>query len=168
MSLVVGADYSTRYIDLVLLDEDTLAATWRRYELEGHDAFERARSIRDLPIGSRAYGAPSDWGDVLAVGIEDPPYVKGNPATLRDLARVQGCILARLPRSLLVKSWAPSEWRKAVGLSGRASKDEVRARSIELWPLTEPWVGEPLPQDAHDAHLVALATLRALERKEAA
>lgn len=162
MSVVVGADYSTRYVDFVLLDEDTLQARWRRYELHGHDAFERARSVR-ARIPGRA-----EWDDVLAFGIEEPPYVKGNPATLRDLARVQGAVLQSLPHDRLVKPWTPSEWRKAVGLPGNATKDEVRARSIELWPLTEPWSGQPLPQDAHDAHLVALATLRALERQEAA
>lgn len=166
MSLVVGADYSTRYIDLVLLDEDTLAATWRRYELEGHDAFERARSIRDLPIGSRAYGAPSDWDDVLACGIEEPPYVKGNPKTLRDLARVQGAVLARIPRSLLVKPWTPSEWRKAVGLPGNASKRDVE-RFCDVKRGARPVKVDLWPHDACDAYCIALATLRALERKEA-
>lgn len=161
MSLVVGVDYSTRFCDCVFLDEDTLQARWRRYELHGHDAFERARSVR-ARIPGRA-----EWDDVLAFGIEEPPYVHGNPATLRDLARVQGAVLQSLPHDRLVKPWTPGGWRKAVGLSGRAGKEDVFTFAHERRSLVESY-RVPWPQDACDAYCIALATLLVLERKEAA
>jgi len=166
VSLIAGCDYSTKAVDVVLLDEDTLEASWRRYELEGHDAFERARSVAGLSTEARECSSMwSDWvEECLAVGIEDPPYVKGNPATLRDLARVQGAILARLPRSLLVQPWAPSAWRKTVGLPGNASKKDV------WYFVTDPSLERANYWDfnACDAYCIALATLNRLQRTEAA
>lgn len=159
MSYVVGCDYSTHACDFVWVDEDTLAATWKRYELAGHDAFERARSVRGRVPG------PAEWDDVLAFGIEDPAGHHG----VRAVARVQGAVLTRLPPSTLVMPLAPSQWRKAVGLPGNASKDQVfdfvtesRAWDSGL-PTDDLW-----PQDACDAYCVALATLSMLQRKEAA
>jgi Holliday junction resolvasome RuvABC endonuclease subunit len=156
VSLVAGIDYSTFAIDVVLLDEDTMAATWRRYELEGHDPFERARDV------ARAYeDGLNEWEDVLAVGIEEPPYVN-NHKTLRDLARVQGAILARLPRNLMVQEWTPSQWRKVIGLPGNATKDDVMTFTDHdrLHAAAGVW-----PQDACDAYCIALATLRRLEKE---
>jgi Holliday junction resolvasome RuvABC endonuclease subunit len=159
VSLVAGIDFSTFAVDVVLLDEDTMEATWRRYELEGHDPFERAKDV------TRAYeDGLNAWDDVLAVGIEEPPYVN-NHKTLRDLARVQGAILARLPRNLMVQEWAPSQWRKEVGLPGNASKELVSVYVTGERVLAEK-KDDRWPQDAADAYCIALATMRKLERKE--
>jgi hypothetical protein len=156
--LIAGIDYSTRAIDIVLLDEDSDAATWHRFELawpDFSDAFARARSVPVNVPGPRA----EFWDDVLAVGIEDP---RGYNAGA--LFRIQGALLTRIPRDKLVHPLIPSQWRKTVGLPGNASKDDVARWANAHWlqPLDAPRI---LPQqDAYDAFCIALATRTLLER----
>lgn len=158
MSFLAGIDYSTHAIDVVLLDEDDPhEAAWHRFGLSGQDAFERARNVRR----SFTLCFLREWDDVLAVGIEEP---RGHNAGA--LYRVQGAILARLPHDILVQPWVPSEWRKAVGLPGNASKEAVVSWAVEQ-PGTKHWQA-PVPPDAFDAYCIALATLRAIERGEEA
>jgi hypothetical protein len=153
---VAGIDYSTRAVDVVLLDEDTDAATWHRFELTGDNAFDRARSVR------RAMWGWNGWDDCLAVGIEDPRgYNAGS------LYRVQGAILSRIPILTLVHPLIPSQWRKTVGLPGNASKDDVALFAIDRWADRN---GGGVPycdgetQDTWDAYSIALATRTLLER----
>ena len=155
---VAGIDYSSRAVDIVLLDETTDAAEWHRFPLEGQDAFERARNVAAVVPGR----AMSFWDDVMAVGIEDPRgYGSG------ALYRVQGVVLGCIPSSRLVYPWIPSAWRKTVGLKGNADKlESVRV----AW--------ERVPNPAHvlvhwddnacDAYCIALATRHALQHQAAA
>jgi hypothetical protein len=157
--VIAGIDYSTRAVDIVLLDEDTDAATWHRFELKAlgkrDDAFERTRSVRDA-MPSRSSGF---WDDVMSAGIEQP---RGNYGVY-DGMRVQGAILACLPARLQVQPHNPAEWRKTVGLPGNASKFEVLKRAYEhLSPTTDELID--WPQDACDAYCIALATRTLLER----
>jgi len=159
--MIAGIDFSTKAVDVVLLDEDTDAAEWRRFELTGHDAFQRTRSIRTHFVGF----AHSMWDDVLAVGIEDP---RGYNAGA--LYRVQGGILTCIPAATLVYPWIPSEWRKQVGLPGNASKQTVamfaRERRVAqaLWDSADGYRSPPMwPQDACDAYCIALATRQRLQ-----
>lgn len=153
--MIAGIDFSTRAVDVVLLDEDSDVAEWHRVELIGQDAFARARDVK------RAMGELESclWDEVLAVGIEDPRgYGAGS------LYRVQGAILSRLPVWTLVQPWIPSSWRKTVGLPGNASKQAVANFACNhRQVLTSVW-----PQDGHDAYCIALATRTLLEHKEAA
>lgn len=152
--MVAGVDYSTHAVDIVLLDETTDAATWHRFELEGRDAFERARAVR-AAVPARTSGF---WDDVLAAGIEDPRgYGAGS------LYRVQGALLACLPTSLLVQPWIPSAWRKQVGLAGNASKSTVLAWTLDWTQGHLDLKAEAWPQDACDAYAIALATRSLLE-----
>jgi hypothetical protein len=174
--MIAGCDYSTRFVDIVLLDEDTDAATWHRFPLKGQDAFDRARSVHHCDDGWPLMSSLG-WEDVLAVGIEDPRgYGAGS------LYRVQGAILAAIPRGLLVHPLIPSQWRKTVGLPGNASKDQVSqfvvrhklasigdgrdTSHVPLGALPMPH-GVTWPQDACDAYCIALAT-RTLLKKVAA
>jgi hypothetical protein len=149
--MIAGIDYSTRAVDVVLLDEDSDAATWHRFPLEGADAFDRVRSVREsmrVPYP----GLTDKWDSVIAFGIEEP---RGYNAGA--LYRIQGAILSCLPTRTLVHPIGPSEWRKTVGLPGNASKAEVMA-----WMMNSDrydW-----PQDACDAYCIALATRTLLER----
>lgn len=164
MSRILGIDYSTRAIDVVLIDEnDAEPPRWYRVILDGADAFERTREL-SRPL---AYHLGLDLDDTLAVGIEDPAGNHG----VRALARVQGAILARLPRGVLVVPLAPSQWRKTVGLPGNASKKAVMAwadahraeRATRAWELWN--------SDACDAYAIAVATrllIQQPDRKEAA
>lgn len=150
---IAGCDFSSKAVDIVLLDEDTDAAVWHRFELHGQDAFDRARSVR------AAMPARGWWEDqgVLAVGIEQP---RGRFA-LVDLGRIQGAVLACLPTSLLVQPWNPAQWRKQVGLPGNAPKLSVAGWAIARWTNAPgPYA---LEQDSCDAFCIALATRMVVE-----
>jgi hypothetical protein len=160
---IAGIDLSTHAIDVVVLDEDTDAATWHRYQLVGDNAFDRARAVRAAMPGA------SFWDDVLAIGIEQP---RGHHGTVH-IARVQGAILACIPTSKLVHPMNPASWRKTVGLPGNASKDAVAAwvrerRQAAYDHLPVGIIAPPWPQDACDAYCIALATRTLLEHKDAA
>jgi hypothetical protein len=158
--VIAGIDYSTRAVDVVLLDEDTDAATWHRFELKGADAFDRARDVH------RAFNFTSEiWDEIIAIGIEEPQATGPRRANIGALFRVQGAILANLPWNRLVQPLYPTQWRKTVGLPGNASKDEVKMWVTALWDNAldrYDW-----PQDACDAYCIALAT-RTLIQKVAA
>lgn len=154
MSVIAGIDFSTHAVDIVLLAEETNAAEWHRFELTdlpSWDAFDRARSVRAV-MPTRSW-----WEDhgVIAIGIEQP---RGNHG-VTPLFRVQGAILACLPPDLLVQPWNPASWRVAAGMKGNAPKLAVAVFSRNLLGQTcADW-----PQDAHDAHFIALATRSAIE-----
>jgi hypothetical protein len=157
--MIAGIDYSTRAVDVVLLDEDSDAATWHRFELEGADAFDRTRSVREAMRRQHQYLA-SVWDDVLAVGIEDP---RGYNAGA--LYRIQGAILATIPQATLVHPLIPSQWRKTVGLPGNASKTIVAEwANCQRFLATGNEFVVDWPQDACDAYCIALATRTLLER----
>ena len=153
---VAGIDLSTHAVDVVLVPLDgNEPPQWRRYPLDGPSSFDRARTVRDA-MPPRTGGL---WDDVLAIGIEDP---RGHAAG--HAYRIQGAILSCLPQSVLVQPWIPSAWRKAVGLPGNASKDDVAV-------FTGQHRGDMLghwPQDACDAFCIALATRDAITLEEAA
>jgi len=148
---IAGIDYSTHAIDTVYVDEEAQQPPrWDRYILEGQDAWERTRKMRhwNLQLADT----------VLAVGLEQP---RGHGAG--HLYRVQGAILCRLPATMLVQPWLPNEWRKRCGLKGNAKKDDSVAESKQLLPHGfDEW-----PVDAHEAHLIAIATRAALEQTAA-
>lgn len=156
--MIAGIDFSTKAIDIVLLDDDTDAATWHRFELAGQDAFERARDVRNAMVAAMPL-----WDDAVAIGIEDPRgYGAGS------LYRVQGAILARLPRHTLVHPLIPSSWRKTVGLPGNASKEDVSLFASRLRVAAEGSRTVGWPYDATDAYCIALATRSLIELGEAA
>jgi hypothetical protein len=158
--LIAGVDYSTRAVDVVLLDEDSDAATWHRFELLGNDAFDRTRDVQ------RAFNLTSEqWDSVVAVGIENPGGKFGTSA----MYRVQGAVLASIPFYKLVQPFPPAAWRKHVGLSGRASKTDVQMfvddhRIRAMFSNRTQSDIEAWPQDACDAYCIALATRTLLER----
>lgn len=164
---IAGIDFSTLAIDVVFVDlDDRLPPEWKHYKLHGDDAFDRTRSVRS------AMPFQSCWDDVLAIGIEEPTG-KFKPGLGY---RVQGAVLSMLPVDVLVKPWPPAAWRKAVGLPGNATKEQVFGWSLQALhrdPLIGPtkWsvhCFDGWPQDAHDAHLIALATRAAVETSAAA
>mgnify|MGYP001352830482 CR=1 FL=1 len=144
---VAGIDYSTRGIDTVLIDvDDILPPRQFAFPLSGQDAWERTREVRGWSLQL------SD--DVLAVGLEQP---RGHGSGA--LYRVQGALLSRIPRWLLVQPWIPSEWRRMIGLPGNAAKGV-----IENWVKTTDPTGsrDGWTQDACDAYCIALATASAI------
>lgn len=153
MTTFAGIDFSTFAIDVVLLPGDE-HPIWHRFPLEGYDAFERTRDVREK-MPSRGW-----WLDqgVVALGIEEPQGV--SKSTVAVLKGVQGAVLSCLPRSLLVQPMVPSKWRVEAGLPGNASKDDVRQFGMVLQAGAKVLFGgfeEPCPQDAHDAACIAWA-----------
>lgn len=146
---VAGVDLSTFAIDVVTIDlDDQLERFHWRLDIQGDDAFDRTRNVRDV-LPPRSW-----WNDigVTAVAIEEP--AGRNPGFL---FRVQGAILACLPRTLLVEKFMPSEWRKGVGLPGNCTKDAVRAWVVTQVP-THGWT-----PDQHDAYCLARAVRPKIE-----
>lgn len=154
--LIAGIDYSSHYIDVVLVDHQPHPRPkvhWRRYALRGQDAFERARDVREA---APAWG--EWWWNAVGIGLEEPRGVSPGP-----IYRVQGAILACLPRNSLVQPWIPSAWRKAVGLKGNCSKGDVAEFvHAHLGAVADGW-----PQDACDAWCIAEATRLARGRSHA-
>lgn len=144
MTAFAGIDFDTFGVHVVLLQEDRPRADYHHFPLEdGADAFERTRSVRD------AMPARGWWNDhgVVAAGIEEPAG-----RSVGFAFRVQGGILACLPRRLLVEKFMPSQWRKAVGLPGNCTKDRVRLFVHDDLRARARW-----RQDACDAFCLALA-----------
>lgn len=164
MSWVAGIDYSTRAVDIVWIDDDGAEQPiWRRFDLVGADAFERTRVVR------AAMPSASTWDDTLAIGIEHP----GGRHGVHQLLRVQGAIISCLPAGVLVQPWPPSQWKKAVGLKGNATKSEVES-FVHLHTFanesqdTFDFVLDEWTQDALDAYCIALTTRAALVKEKAA
>ena len=151
---VCGIDLSSFTVDMVFVDLDTNHTDWRRFLLEGSDAWERTRNVRDA-LPNRTV---SVWDDVIAIGIEQPAGHHG----VLPLIRVQGAILQCLPAATLVQPYTPARWRVLAGLPGHALKADVKQRSLELGGNTD-W-----PQDGHDAHLIARAMQAELQAQKAA
>lgn len=145
MTTFAGIDFDTHAVHLVLLDEEG-AARYRCFTLEGTDALERTRAVRDA-MPSRGWWAD---GGVVAVGIELP----FGPNKGR-LWPVFGAILSCLPRWLLVQPMTASGWRKHVGLAGNATKQDIYSFAREK-AGSNVWL-DHWPQDACDAFCLALA-----------
>ena len=159
---IAGIDVSTKAVDLALIHQDNLQPPkWHHYPLTGHDAWERTRSIPYAMPGPHS----TFWDTVAAIGMENPAGTHGAHAVQRAV----GAVLACLPPLALVQPWRPSEWRKACAMPGNASKGHVRAAAMDDVMLIhgyQAWMDE-WPQDAWDAHCVAIATRNAIEHKEA-
>jgi Holliday junction resolvasome RuvABC endonuclease subunit len=143
-----GIDISSFAVDLVFLDEETNHARWRKVRLDTGpgNAFDRCRRVRALmpPI--------SAWEDqVLTAAIEKPMSVSFNAAA--PLMRVQGAVIACLPRSMPLAELRPDEWKTACGLKGNADKSVVRRFVLDTWD--DPPIG--LDENACDAYAIAWA-----------
>lgn len=150
---VAGIDCSSFAIDIVTIQvEDDPQPEWHRFELEGNDAFDRARSVGALVPGR----AHSFWDEILAVGIEEPTG-KWKPGSG---FRMQGAVLSVIPMRMLVSPLTPSQWRAKVGLPGNCAKEHVFR-----W-VTEQIGGRPRSQDAADAYCMALAMRRLLQEEK--
>ena len=120
MIRAAGIDFSTKAIDIVFIDWDMRdLPVWWHIPLEGKTAWERTLTISEAMPGP----AHSHWDNVRVVGIESP---RGHGAG--RLYKVQGAILARLPKRLIpqdVVEYTPQQWRTLAGLPGNAAKTDI-------------------------------------------
>ncbi len=149
---VAGFDSSSYAIDCVTIEEDDGVVEWSRWDLRGSDAWERTRSI-----GSVMPGRTSErWDDVYAIGVE----VAHGPSS-GVINRCVGAVLSMLPPNVLICPWTASQWKKAVGLPGNATKAQIASHAAAQLGF------EFDQQDAYDAWGLARATQLALESKRA-
>ncbi len=156
MAAIAGFDYDSDAVFGVLVDEDT--GGWigcRQFDLRAGpgDAVERCRRVRDLMPARDSWQAAG----VVAIGIEST-FSRAFKATAA-LARVQGAILACLPRTLPVYLLTANGrehpgWKLLTVGKTTATKDEVRH-----WAQDR---GAPvgLVQDHYDAFAIARAARR--------
>jgi hypothetical protein len=149
-----GIDYDTHAVHIVLVPEEgTGDLRYSKYELKGHDPFERAREIREaLPVRSW-------WRDTGVVGCAIEEQNSGNPLmrdAVQKLKMIQGAVLSCLPRDLLVTPIPGSQWRKALGMKGNCTKEEVQFWCRFSGPHAGRFAGISWPQDAFDAYCMAL------------
>lgn len=91
-------------------------------------------------------------GDPQAVGIEQPYFGFPKAAYMHGMvvARTEDACRAVWPHTPQ-RFYQPSEWRKAAGMSGRATKDEVREF------VTKQFGFAPANQDEADAAAISVA-----------
>lgn len=149
---VAGIDFSFSEVDVVLIDDETGAATWERFYVHAsRGAFVAARRVRER-MPTRGW-----WRDdsgVVLVAIEEPWSRQFQ--TLKHMMRIQGAIVSTLPPELECWELSPQEWKKTIGLSANAAKAQVRVEvERRLGGACEGW-----PQDAIDAYAIAAAARR--------
>ena len=158
MSYIAGFDYDSNGVYVALIDEDDASfAGARVFDLKAGpgNAFDRVRRLAGLMPG------PTAWEDgIVAIGIEET-FSMGYHVT-KALGRVQGAILALLPRDVPIYELAANRsedgWKAMNGLRTNARKPAVRERALELGVPAQ-W-----PQDVYDAFLIARAARRLHER----
>lgn len=168
---VIGADFSTRFVDFVKLPlEGHATPEWTRVELQPGGAFHATRTLRHA-LGQQAL--LGGWWDDVAVCYLERPYGRGE--SIHKLMRIQGALLACIPDRVVVDELAPGEWRKAVGLPGNATKEQVAKFAYDTLAVTvghlnhagaECWCC--WPQDGFDAYSIALAGRAMCEKGVAA
>lgn len=161
VSACVGIDLSTRFIDLVKLDEDSNRAEWVRCELAGQNAWERTLGIQDAMFRMNVHGDVRDswWDDVYLVAIETPVNDQR-----RVLSRVQGAILASLPARLRQPHccWDvhPSTWKAGLGLKGKPTVADIDRLIDGVWWMDashQPKRSETdVLQNGRDAYCIAM------------
>lgn len=119
----VGIDANAREVNLVSIDLDTMAI--KHHLLVGaKKSFDTARAMNTIMPHS------SWWDDIVLVAIERP---SGRfPKVIYAQALVIGALLATIPTRVLIQDFVPANWKSLIGLSGHATKDQVRAWASEF------------------------------------
>lgn len=156
MSAIAGIDYDSENVYLVTIDEED--GRWlgvAHYDLAAGpgDSFERTRRLSSLfPRGSA-------WDDVAALGLED--LRSRQRSQIAAASRVEGALLALLPRSLRIVRLSVNKrrvgWKAMTVGKTNATKDEIRS-----WALEQ---GAPvgLRQDFYDAFAIARAARETID-----
>jgi Holliday junction resolvasome RuvABC endonuclease subunit len=156
---VAGIDFSTKAIDVVLLNDDTDHATWHRYTItHKQGAFYAARQVND------AMPTSSFWDQVWLAAIEDP--YSNSRGTAKALGMIRGAVLASIPTRLPILPTAPQEWKRVFCGNPSASKTDVKDAAIRRG-----FDPADAAQDAYDAYGIAWAIRKlnhdAIERNAA-
>lgn len=156
---VAGIDFSTRAVDLVLLDEETTVASWHRIPLiEGRGTLAAARSLRGRFPGRSWFESEG----VYLVALEET-FSGHHAGTAKKLGMIAGAIAVLLPPDLTLLEIPAHEWkRETVGKAG-STKAAVQMWFTEVGFQANPGSGK-WTQDAFDAYAIAWAA-RALNQR---
>jgi Holliday junction resolvasome RuvABC endonuclease subunit len=159
---VLGVDWGTRGIDMVLLADDGPKAEWVHFpcgeSARKRGAFFAARYLaHELPGPAAVFW---ERHSVWLVGIEDPMSMGKTQA--KALGLIAGAVASCLPMGMPVVQTRPTEWKKLTVGNPHASKESVRA-----WGLEQGFGWEGQTQDAMDAYAIARA-VRSLNEKAVA
>ena len=152
--VILGLDAQMPGIGFGVLDArngEALLAGWTAierdgwYETNAHAALSNARVVE------------RGWR-IAQVVVERVGGGKGIQSMLRvaDAAGIVAGIATVIWPDAPLWRPTPGEWKKGSGLKGNASKDDVRALALDLYPE-----GEEVRQDGLDALLMAYAAYRA-------
>ncbi len=145
---VLGIDVSSHAIDLILLNETGVKATWINLQLEGKTSFDRLRRIPEqMP--------PAAFYDTCYLAAIERPKTRFM-SSAAALFPVFGAVVAHLPTDLEVWDVPPTTWRHGLALKGNAKKHEVAEAVCKLASNGAP--DHPIwnwSQDAYDAYAVA-------------
>lgn len=126
--MILGVDLSTKAIDLVYLNPETLDARWNRIPLQklAKDAnreqrLQSSRDMRDL-MPTRLH---LEHHGVYLLAIEAPTGTH-NIRTTQQLHIIFGAVLATLGKHLPLLTFTPDEWRGELNLPKRRPKDAGR------------------------------------------
>jgi hypothetical protein len=166
MSSVLGIDFSSKALDLVLLDENSDVSRWDRLPLpECFSKVELARAVADAMPGPSWF----QHHEVYLVACEEP--MGQNRQAIAALYTVLGALVTSMPRELPIWLLRPAEWKAGVGLPGnlKTSKGDGQSQlrswavahgaSVE-WPV-DACVALALAYTAREQNAAAIA--KALE-----
>lgn len=151
-----GIDYDSEAVHIVLVDEEhgNYVSEWKADLACGPgDAFARARRVKPLL-------PPHGWIEqysVVAIGIELP--FSRFAASLVPLMRVQGAVLACIPRAVPMYEIRTQTWKQETVAKSNATKLDVMRYAIAAG------APEGLDLDHYDAFCIARTT-RATHARE--
>jgi hypothetical protein len=175
---LVGADISTKAVDLVALDLDTDHAQWKHIPIHSkRGSFHAARNVRPA-LGHQAL-LGGYWDDVAALWVEDP--MSRNMGTCKALALVTGALIACVPQRVIVERTKPNEWQHVFTGKTKATKADIEQQARALlghetgerkgcvsalaFDLNAGTMRYTLwPQDAYDAYGIAWAARELMTR----
>jgi len=175
--IYAGIDYSTHAVDVVTVSEhphqlilgrigQPMPTTVQHHRVEffGDNAWARAFDAAGklkYPYHEPAYDAFNSLCQSDVIVIEEP--AGSSRLVAQQLARVQGIILANLPRiDGQVWGMVPPEWKKLTVGKGNASKNDVKrwvlkAKGTPDFLLDQNIIEVGWEQDAYDAYALAIA-----------
>lgn len=155
-----ACDYSTRAVDIVTLPLDPGPPDWRHYPLTGPSALERCRQVRASLPGPGS----GCWDDIVLAVLEEP---RGMKRVSSPLFMILGALLQTVPVALDCWTLTATEWRRELGLFAGSDRKRQKREAVEYsldQPAYELEETAEWTEDAYEAHCIALAARKMLDR----
>lgn len=156
--LVVGIDYSTTAEFWSFICDTKVVSLVKLAYPKNHDFALRYAMVFEDEVTTRTclFGATSGISFASADWIGVEGYMSRFDREGK-MAAIHWMIRAKAAREGNFHMVIPStQWKKALGINGRADKEEVKQRVLEFYPE----LPKDLPQDAYDATGIARCAYR--------